>query len=678
MGKGKRSRGSFSIAINTPQAAKLRDVVHQKLSEFMGDYPDMVLAEYVVVLVCNGKHQLQAMEDLDAFLGDESGPFVAWLWDHLAANTHIYKASSQMLRSIEGTALDEKEKSNYEKQTKEWSKEKLRTTHDKPKQNAHTKLMIKHSLVSTMSHEDSKAKLPKHIEVIETLQRGCMGDNSFSVERRKIQRLKPSQYAHVNFREDENDQHADLKCSSHLKRQHTADFSSYRDHSVQHGKFANKRIVSSPCTVAPHHLLQSAVREVVSPSGLTSSKYSESEIKNLHSVVVENPDAARDTVAVPHISNPHRSPVPATNIAMCVADVAYENDIARVRPTRSVWDRLGNPFSEEVNGFEQEMDEHIKGFAKKQEIESIFLDQDDINCEHGGWFDVHSLPGRGLLNRLYKNFTEDRAMIEDKNIKPVTNGEGYRELWEDVSKINMHANATSSMGNRQQGYKRARHPPTELINKDHEEPVTLEYKLSQTLNKSTSESRKHNTSSFRAADTSQKVVNISVNVNTWKQAHLESVKGTVDEEAVVSSTTQQKLQDQNEMSVDDVLADINEMGLLKESEQLTHTFEKNDVASIRSRLCKVELEMANLRAKQAKFCKDVPNAGTATSGIQSLLLDSEDNLDSRTVFVNNVHFAATKEALSSHFNQCGEVLKVIVLTDVTNGQPKGYIYDGPL
>lgn len=667
MGKGKRNRGSFDISINTPQAVKLRDVVHQKLSEFMGDYPDMVLAEYVVVLVCNGKHRLQAMEDLDAFLGDESGAFVAWLWDHLAENTHTYMASSQMLQSVEGTSLDEKGKSNYEKQRKEWSKGKLRRARDKPKQSAHTKSMIKHSLVSTLSHEDSKAKLPKCIEVIGGLQREYMGDNPFTVERRKLQRLKPSQYAHADFREDENYQHADLKCSS------TANFSSYRDHGVQEGRFSNERMVSFPCIVAPHHLLQSEVREVFSPSELASSKHSDSQIKLLHSVVMENPDAARDAVAVPHISNPHRSPLPVTNIAMCVADVANENDIARVRTTRSVWDRLGNPFSEDVNGFEQEMDEHIKGFGIKKEIESTFL-EDNGNWEHGELFGIQSQPERGVLNRLYKNFTEDREMIQNKNFEPIITGEEYRELRKDVSKSYVHANAASSTGNKHQGYKRAKNASKQLIDMDHEEPITLKYKLSQSLNKSTSENTKHNNSAFRAEDTSQKIVNISVNVNTWKQAHLKPMKGAIDEEAVVSRMSQRKLQDQPEMSVDGVLLDKKEMGLLEEKEQFTHTSEKNDVARIRSRLCQVELEMANLRAKQAKFCKDALNVGTATSGIQSLLLDSEDNLDSRTVFVNNVHFAATKAALFSHFNQFGEVYKVIVLTDVTNGQPKGSAY----
>ncbi|EPS74010.1 hypothetical protein M569_00747, partial [Genlisea aurea] len=52
---------------------------------------------------------------------------------------------------------------------------------------------------------------------------------------------------------------------------------------------------------------------------------------------------------------------------------------------------------------------------------------------------------------------------------------------------------------------------------------------------------------------------------------------------------------------------------------------------------------------------------------------SED-IDSRTIFVSNVHFAASKDGLSRHFNKFGEVLKVVILTDSSTGQPQGSAY----
>ncbi|KAK8968744.1 hypothetical protein KSP40_PGU020153 [Platanthera guangdongensis] len=52
---------------------------------------------------------------------------------------------------------------------------------------------------------------------------------------------------------------------------------------------------------------------------------------------------------------------------------------------------------------------------------------------------------------------------------------------------------------------------------------------------------------------------------------------------------------------------------------------------------------------------------------------SEEGIESRTVLVSNVHFAATKESLISHFGRCGTIAKVVMLTDAVTGLPKGGI-----
>jgi hypothetical protein len=36
------------------------------------------MKEYIIVLICNGKHQYQARDDLKAFFGDDSESFVTW------------------------------------------------------------------------------------------------------------------------------------------------------------------------------------------------------------------------------------------------------------------------------------------------------------------------------------------------------------------------------------------------------------------------------------------------------------------------------------------------------------------------------------------------------------------------------------------------------------------------
>ena len=39
-----------------------------------------------------------------------------------------------------------------------------------------------------------------------------------------------------------------------------------------------------------------------------------------------------------------------------------------------------------------------------------------------------------------------------------------------------------------------------------------------------------------------------------------------------------------------------------------------------------------------------------------------------------VHFAATKDSLSRHFNKFGAVLKVVIVTNAATGQPTGSVY----
>lgn len=39
--------------------------------------------------------------------------------------------------------------------------------------------------------------------------------------------------------------------------------------------------------------------------------------------------------------------------------------------------------------------------------------------------------------------------------------------------------------------------------------------------------------------------------------------------------------------------------------------------------------------------------------------------------IKQVHFGATKDSLSRHFNKFGEVLKAVIVTDPATGQPSG-------
>ncbi|BFG23938.1 hypothetical protein CerSpe_102130 [Prunus speciosa] len=72
---------SFKVHRKSYAALRLKSFISRELRQFLADYRDDVLAEYITLLICNGKHQYQAKEDLEAFLGNRTVEFVSWLWN---------------------------------------------------------------------------------------------------------------------------------------------------------------------------------------------------------------------------------------------------------------------------------------------------------------------------------------------------------------------------------------------------------------------------------------------------------------------------------------------------------------------------------------------------------------------------------------------------------------------
>ncbi|XP_044438649.1 polyadenylate-binding protein 2 isoform X1 [Aegilops tauschii subsp. strangulata] len=94
----------------------------------------------------------------------------------------------------------------------------------------------------------------------------------------------------------------------------------------------------------------------------------------------------------------------------------------------------------------------------------------------------------------------------------------------------------------------------------------------------------------------------------------------------------------------------------------------HELDEMKRRLKEMEEEAAALREMQAKVAKEMqggdPNATTS---------EAKEEMDSRSVFVGNVDYACTPEEVQQHFNSCGTVNRVTILTDKF-GQPKGFAY----
>lgn len=52
---------------------------------------------------------------------------------------------------------------------------------------------------------------------------------------------------------------------------------------------------------------------------------------------------------------------------------------------------------------------------------------------------------------------------------------------------------------------------------------------------------------------------------------------------------------------------------------------------------------------------------------------AKEEVDSRSVYIGNVDYSCTPEELQAHFQECGTVQRVTILTDKF-GNPKGYAY----
>ncbi|KAH7446124.1 hypothetical protein KP509_01G040200 [Ceratopteris richardii] len=96
-----------------------------------------------------------------------------------------------------------------------------------------------------------------------------------------------------------------------------------------------------------------------------------------------------------------------------------------------------------------------------------------------------------------------------------------------------------------------------------------------------------------------------------------------------------------------------------------------ELEEMKRRLKEMEEEAAALRDMQAKVEKDMGVVQDPAS--IAAQQQSKEEADSRSVFVGNVDYSCTPEEVQQHFQSCGTVNRVTILTDKF-GQPKGYAY----
>ncbi|EFJ23874.1 hypothetical protein SELMODRAFT_102545 [Selaginella moellendorffii] len=95
-----------------------------------------------------------------------------------------------------------------------------------------------------------------------------------------------------------------------------------------------------------------------------------------------------------------------------------------------------------------------------------------------------------------------------------------------------------------------------------------------------------------------------------------------------------------------------------------------ELEEMKKRLKEMEDEAAALRDMQAKVEKEMGAGQDPAAAAQQA---SKEEADARSVYVGNVDYSCTPEEVQQHFQSCGTVNRVTILTDKF-GQPKGFAY----
>ncbi|CAM6038707.1 unnamed protein product [Sphagnum compactum] len=100
---------------------------------------------------------------------------------------------------------------------------------------------------------------------------------------------------------------------------------------------------------------------------------------------------------------------------------------------------------------------------------------------------------------------------------------------------------------------------------------------------------------------------------------------------------------------------------------------KEELEEMKKRLKEMEEEATALRDMQAKVEKEMVAAAVQGPADAEAVALANKEADARSVFVGNVDYSCTPEEVQQHFQSCGTVNRVTILTDKF-GQPKGYAY----
>ncbi|KAK7283865.1 hypothetical protein RIF29_13613 [Crotalaria pallida] len=558
---GSDDNRTFKANFTADGAAMLKERVNEKLKEFMGDYTDDTLVEYVIVLLRNGRSKEQAKDVLDVFLGDHSDSFVSWLWDHLALNIDLYvqpkelqdEAPKRKLISKVQVGGDGLQDLNSESEIGKSSK-----------------------LARSRRNRDWKGLVGREAEA-PTLRSFVVGDTNLEGKTRsKVNHSPRSSSPPPPFQRKRGRDDEQQKTKRDAVPQVTVD--------------------------APRRLLQFAVRDAVAtsrPSNLGTAV--EPSLKRLRSVVSTSSAESSLVERPQRMQSVSRVANPMSTVIKAVAEAA--EDVVKSKSSGSVFDRLGcgvNP----LDGNSQLEDNYIR----QEQSQSSYFQRTDYNGP----------------------YAEDMTTLEHESGFPFDSNSDY-EGFDDMDVMGHRVTGASQLG-------------SSAGNMD-DDSLMVQYSVAKNSDDSMHQRRNRDLEKPAAAPNTSKILNISVNVNTWKSPGLQQYQETRE----VADLDGHKALD-------------SEMGV-----------PRSGLRPIKDNAKAFKINNLNANPGSEDFQKQPQKTQLSTTSSSAAGRPLED-ADSRTIFASNVHFAATKDGLSRHFNKFGEVLKVVIVTDAATGQPKGAAY----
>uniref|UniRef100_A0A0E0QKW7 RRM domain-containing protein n=1 Tax=Oryza rufipogon TaxID=4529 RepID=A0A0E0QKW7_ORYRU len=554
----------FKADLTGAGVVQLSERVREKLREFVDDYTNNTLVEYVILLLEGGKRKDEAIKELDVFLGKDSRAFISWLWDHLSVNLHLYVQTQEQLQ------VDNKDDEAPNELPGEQKSSELQL---RSKDQTHPECVSEPSTTRSRTKRDWKGigrEGNENFPLRSVLKDILHGEEKRSQKVNEI-RHPPSSNQRNGRKRDRDDEPQQIKRDLPLRRD-----------------------VGASC-----RLLKFAVRDAVKAVQQTSSS-TEPSSKRLRSVVsTSSADSLHgkriETSTEGHLydKKPERTrqilQVPGAALALRAAAEAAA-DSTKVRSTGSVFSRLGqgNAVNQTPRSREQQRDyEDFKPATTADDHDSDRYDNDD---EISG--DITLEDGEAEMN------------VDSTSDDDVSRDDGITRYGSSDSQVAAYPSVVEKK---------------DVFVKCSVEPETSTMRHSNLI-------KEEQPGSLSVISMSKTVV-VPVNANNLEPSNYETPKDV-------------------------------------------HVVEKTDITPMNATVTSLTSNIKELAHGEVQ--KDSQRSAIASSVTSSYsTAHPTEDADSRTLYV---HFGATKDALSRHFNKFGAVLKVVIVTNAATGQPTGSAY----